>query len=313
MNQVTPQACPLCGQGQPRLHYRENGFAYWRCLGCGLLFLWPRPTAEFLARHYQDYLDVDPDAAAAWGRDMAPVIAAAAESLEAKLPGRGRVLDIGCGYGFFLDAMRCRGFDGEGVELSRPAAAYATHLTGLPIHSCAFEDAPLSGPFDAITLFYVIEHVPDPVATLRAVAELLRPGGILYLRYPNTTPLLGLPPLARRLGLMQAPSHLHDFAGSSLDLLLTQAGLRPLCTTIAAGTSSDNPWRRAISRASGTLGAWLAKASQGKILVPGVSRVTLATLINPTALATLATLGGGKATPNDSEARHRQAVATDEF
>lgn len=286
-NHVRPQHCPLCGQTAPRFHYRENGFDYWRCRSCGLLFLWPRPTPAFLDRHYQSYLDVAPDAAAAWGRDMAPVIAAAARELEARLPGRGRILDIGCGYGFFLDAMRRRGWQGEGVELSAPAAAYARQRSGLPIHTCAFADAPLTGLFDVVTLFYVIEHVPDPVATLGDVARRLRPGGLLYLRYPNTTPLLAVPALARRLGLMQAPSHLQDFAGRSMARLLDAAGFTPLETTIAAGTSSDQPVRRVISRVSGTLGASLARLSRGRLLVPGVSRVTLAVLKNRAAPATV--------------------------
>jgi SAM-dependent methyltransferase len=258
--------------------------------------LWPRPTPEFLRDHYQAYLDLDPEAVAAWGRDMAPVIADAADTLDARLPGRGRVLDIGCGYGFFLEAMRRRGWDGEGVELSTPAAAQARQRTGLPIHACAFQEAPLSGTFDAVTLFYVIEHVPDPVATLGDVARLLAPGGLLYLRYPNTSPLLVLPPLARRLRLMQAPSHLHDFAGRSLDMVLAAAGFESLGTTIAAGTSSDNPVKRTISRASGALGSWLARTTRGGLLMPGVSRVTLAALKKKTTPDTLATREGGKDT-----------------
>lgn len=268
--------CPLCQADRARPHYRENGFDYRRCPDCGLLFLWPRPSPDFLREHYQGYLQVAPAQVSAWGRDMAPVIAGAAATLEALRPERGRILDVGCGYGFFLEAMRRKGWIAEGVELSEPAAAIARRMTGLPVHSCALEETEFDGPFDVVTMFYVIEHVPDPVRTLRDAARLLKPGGLLLLRYPNTSPLLRVAPLARRLRLMQAPSHLHDFGRHSMRLLLDAAGFEHLRTSIEAGTSSDMLLKRLISGGASLLGGWLGRMTGDALLLPGVSRVTLA-------------------------------------
>lgn len=269
--------CPLCDNACTRPFYRESGRDYRRCDACGLLFMWPRPDAAFLAEHYQEYLAPEPDAVRDWGLEMRHVVRKTAAQIAARIGTSGRVLDIGCGYGFFLEEMALRGYQVEGVELSKPAAAIAREKTGATIHDRAIEDIEPAEQFDAITMFYVIEHVTDPLGVLRTVRSMLRPGGLLVLRYPNTTPIIRLcPPLARKLTVMQAPSHIHDFAGHSMNLLLEQAGFTNFKTVTMAATRPRNLVKRGISTYTTLLSSILATLTRGGALLPGVSRTTFA-------------------------------------
>lgn len=270
-----PLNCPLCETRGPRSFYHENGFQYWQCTTCGLLFLWPVPDSPFLHEHYQEYLSVDAEEVVAWGHEMAPVIKNTAGSLERLFPEKGKILDIGCGYGFFLEEMHKRGWQVEGVELSKPAAEIARQKTGATIHSCSVEDMEISSHYDVITLFYVIEHVADPLGILRSIRKLLAPGGLLVLRYPNTSPLLAFSgTLARRLALMQAPSHLYDYNGKSMHLLLDKAGYKSYRTTLNTNTRPANIAKRLISCYIGFFSILLARLTRDHLLLPGFSRTT---------------------------------------
>ncbi len=173
--------------------------------------------------------------------------------------------------------MHERGWEVEGIELSRPAAEIAKAGNCGPIHSHAVEELGEMALFDVVTMFYVIEHVADPLAILKAIKKLLTPNGIIVLRYPNTSPLLSFSAtLARKLTLMQAPSHLYDFAGNSMQRVLRRAGYGSSLTTIDANTRCCRPLKRFISCQFGRLPVGLARLSGNKILLPGYSRVTYA-------------------------------------
>ena len=274
-----PLTCPLCQAADPHLFYHENNYNYWQCHACKLLFLWPAPDSPFLHDHYQEYLSIDNQEVVAWGEEMQPVINNTADSLDDLFPEKGRVLDIGCGYGFFLKEMQQRGWQIEGVELSKPAAAIARQQTGALIHSTGVEEMKIDKQFDVITMFYVIEHVADPVTILQSVRQLLAPGGILVLRYPNTSPLFRLHRgIARKLRLMQAPSHLYDYHGTSMPLLLKKAGFQSYRITINTNTAPANIAKRFISCYIGLFGILLSHWSNDRILLPGFSRTAYASV-----------------------------------
>ena len=96
------------------------------------------------------------------------------------MAGPGRLLDVGCGAGQFLDVARARGWAAEGTEISSSAVRFLEER-GHVVHSC-----PLPGlrvkPYRAITMFEVLEHVRDPWDYLRAARRLLVPGE------PSTSP-----------------------------------------------------------------------------------------------------------------------------
>lgn len=98
-----------------------------------------------------------------------------------------RALDIGCGGGLFLSKLKAEGADVTGVELSDTRAYYSKTKHGFEVVKRTIEDSyweAFHGSFDIVTLWDVIEHVNYPLATLQAVAKLLKPGGILLIDTP---------------------------------------------------------------------------------------------------------------------------------
>lgn len=100
---------------------------------------------------------------------------------------RGRVLDIGSGYGYFRVALSKAGYEHEGLEVSDHARAIAREEFGQDTHAGQLEDywKDWEGGYDVVTAFDLIEHVPDPTDFLIKLRQILRPGGFAGLKTPN--------------------------------------------------------------------------------------------------------------------------------
>jgi SAM-dependent methyltransferase len=149
----------------------------------------------------------------------------------------GRLLDIGCGTGEFLDVAARSGFSVLGIEPSPTASAIAARTH--EVLKTEFLDAETGGRrFDAVVLWSVLEHVPSPAEVLARAAALTEPGGILALRVPDVGGLLPRLALAiHRLsfGRVSAPlrilyqldwhyGHVTGFDGRNLALAVESAG-----------------------------------------------------------------------------------------
>ncbi|HEY5995865.1 MAG TPA: class I SAM-dependent methyltransferase, partial [Candidatus Deferrimicrobiaceae bacterium] len=217
-------ACNHCGKDDAAPAAEQNGYRIVRCRGCGLVYVDPRPSAESLPGLYAEYHVRDGGDESSWNRLMAANFLEAAECLERMrgAAGPGRVLDVGCGYGGFVRLMRKRGWDAEGIDPS-PATVAAAARGGLPVRLGTLEEA--DGTYDAVTLFYVLEHLPDTSAALRKLSGLLAPGGTLLLRVPHTAPIVRLlRPFGLDGTLFDPPFHLFDFPPRVLGDMLRSAG-----------------------------------------------------------------------------------------
>jgi SAM-dependent methyltransferase len=146
--------------------------------------------------------------------------------MEGYLPGRGRVLEIGSAVGLFLEEARDKGWEATGIEPSRWASERA-RSRGLDVFTGTLEGYDPKGKmFDAVVLWDVLEHLPDPVAALRRIGELLRPEGLVAF----TTVNIG--GLGARLFKRRWPwfmrMHLHYFTSKSLRALVQREGFEPL-------------------------------------------------------------------------------------
>jgi len=156
-------------------------------------------------------------------------------------PTRGRLLDVGCGAGYFLDAARAAGWQVAGVELSEAAAAAARSDLGLDVFTGALVEAGFpTNDFDLITMFEVLEHMRDPGAALSEAFRLLRPGGLLAVEVPNDMD-------AYRAALACAdqrwwvipPVHIYYFNASSLSRWLLMSGFEPVHLSTEGSVGSD--------------------------------------------------------------------------
>jgi SAM-dependent methyltransferase len=150
-----------------------------------------------------------------------------ARRLEALIGGkRGRVLDVGCGRGLLLEQLRRRGWEVQGTELSEQSAAYPRDVLGIPVYIGDLADLHLpSEQYDAVVMWHVLEHVPDPAVVLAEVARLLRPGGVFLVAVPNFGSLEAR--LTRDKWFhLDVPRHLNHYTPGVLYRALAGAGLR---------------------------------------------------------------------------------------
>jgi 2-polyprenyl-3-methyl-5-hydroxy-6-metoxy-1,4-benzoquinol methylase len=143
-------------------------------------------------------------------------------------PEPGAILDIGCGRGLMLSDLARRGWRAVGVEMSDAASRHAREVLGLDVRvgdllGCKFQAA----SFDVVTLFHVLEHLPDPDAALAEARRVIAPGGRLLLEVPNFGSLQSR--LAKGRGFhVDAPRHLFHFTRAALLEMLQRAGFEML-------------------------------------------------------------------------------------
>ena len=214
---------------------------------------------------------------------MKPVYDKAADLIESRTRcDRGRLLDIGCGYGFFLQGMRSRGWKVEGVEVSEVGRQFALEEWDIHVYPQPLEGLGLPDSlFDVVTLFYVIEHLDDPLALLKEVNRILKPGGLVFLRWPHSTPIIRiLGPISRKLDLYHTPYHLYDFSPRTMEKMLSLCGFWAIETMIRGNTRPSHRFGRWASVIFGGIGEAMHYLSRGHFLLPGISKTTLA--IKPT-------------------------------
>lgn len=204
------------------------------CQACGLVSTNPRPGDYELERFYrEDYRQAYKQA---WRPKLKHVHRAgrvALERLEYLLPllqpGQN-LLDLGAGGGELLFMLRGLGFAVQGIEPNLGYGGVARDVLGLPVQLTTYQQAVVEpGSLDVVTCFHVLEHLPDPVAALSAMAGWLRRDGLLLVEVPHVMARCQWPHSRYHIG------HLHHFSSSTLALAGQKAGLRP----VDAFTSAD--------------------------------------------------------------------------
>lgn len=206
------------------------------CTACGFVHVTPIPSdnellsmysKEFYQHMKPEYISKDESELEYWNLTFDDKL----DVLEKQITSKSRrILDVGCGPGFFLMRAKTRGWDVVGIEPSEMAAEYA-EKHGIRIIRKLFQDVDLEsmGNFDAIHMKFFLEHSPSPVDVLQKCRGLLNDGGMIVIEVPNDyNPLQDTVTriLAKKEYWLAPPEHLNYFSFESLSNLLEKNGFR---------------------------------------------------------------------------------------
>jgi 2-polyprenyl-3-methyl-5-hydroxy-6-metoxy-1,4-benzoquinol methylase len=218
--------CPLCGADEPQELFEKEGFRFVSCARCTLVYVESqlRPDAYedvYRDRSYSEIIRSLVEASNDYRRVRFG--AERMDIVERFAPSGRRLLDVGCTTGFLLEEAEARGWEAHGVE-ANPYAADVARGKGLRVENGTVESASYpQGSFDAVTIFDVIEHVREPVRVLAKAAELLVPGGHVFVYTPNWDCAERLL-MGSECHFIWGTNHLVYFTAETLSRALTAAG-----------------------------------------------------------------------------------------
>ena len=222
--------CNLCGGNDTELVQKAEGpFQAVKCRTCGLVFTNPQPDKGLIKEHYQE------DYYKEWlEKQMKRRIPMWRKRLKELLKYRqsGHLLDVGFGSGTFLRLAKESGFEVYGTEISEYACRYVKETYGIEVFRGDLEEARFPPTrFDVVTLWHALEHLPDPMGTLKEIHRILKKDGLLVVAVPNLnniiTRVLYFLAKGKKLKLFSIHAkelHLWHFSPRSLSRLLKEAG-----------------------------------------------------------------------------------------
>jgi len=220
--------CPIC-KDKSFTVWKEGLYRVNRCENCGVAFLNPLP--ENPVRIYNEdyfrkwYIKYYAERSGYTGKLFSLV--------EKQAEARGKLLDVGCGAGILMEAVREKGWEACGQDVSPFAVEYCTNK-GFKVYANPLPETDIpENSFDIITMFDVLAHLRDPLSYLLACRRLLKPGGCLAVKTPSHTPLLfNVARLFSFTGksrvLLHVPAQIFHFDRKALACVNKAAGLKLL-------------------------------------------------------------------------------------
>ena len=154
-----------------------------KCQKCRLVFRNPIPSSEDVHQYYEKaYTSTFFEEGS--GRHRTKLYEKFLDRISNK-KNKGRLLDIGCSFGQFITLAYQKGWDVYGIEPSKEASEYIREKYDFDISGSLIERGFPSNHFDIITLWNVLDHLPDPKKELLEIHRVIKPGGLLFLRIPN--------------------------------------------------------------------------------------------------------------------------------
>ncbi len=226
--------CPLCNHTPLHTIHVKNDYHLGKCDSCSLILVRNPPSKQELCalysfdagyhKEFETNRELQREKLAAVRNDYSIL----EKYLDRKTPGA--LLDIGCSTGFFLRVAQDKGWRCKGVELSKDTARIASEKYGLEVYQGEIGDQPFNEEeFDVITMWDVIEHLEDPLETLRHIQRILKKDGIIIFRTPNADGLfpvlsLSVASFAGQWPHATPPGHLFQFSKRSIGRLLKEGG-----------------------------------------------------------------------------------------
>lgn len=221
-------ACNTCGSHTGHIVWFDNNYRLVACEHCRLVSLDPLPEEQDASKLYDEayyqnhYLAFAERRRKYFRKRVAALIRKGAN---------GRLLDVGCGPGFFLVEAAAAGFAVNGIEPAPYAALYARQILGLPVEEGTLSYVTFPDDvFDTVTFWDVLGHIRDPHDTIEEASRIMTPDGLIALKVPiRSEGLFRFASFLQRgtdsRGLLHVPAIIHHYTLDSLTSLLSVHGL----------------------------------------------------------------------------------------
>lgn len=226
--------CRVCQkEGNVELLYTENNYNITRCRICKFISSDPIPSSDELEEYYSsNYYSGEESQAKTWDGCRNRLFLQTLKILKKRgISEHDTILDIGCGYGAFLNFASKTGFTIEGIDISKSAIKYIKEKLHLRVWQGELGVLPLQkGRFKAITMLDVLEHLPDFMDKLKNAYDLLTVNGLIYIRVPNMNFHLAKMKIFKligskwKYGMFDPPAHLNHFTPEILEHILKKTG-----------------------------------------------------------------------------------------
>lgn len=257
---MSDTVCYVCGRARAAdfcMARDRLGGGQWRilrCPDCGFGWTFPPLPEDQIARHYppvylgdtrktlDDYASGKLMRSRSWRGELVKV------RLLQRYVRHGRILDVGCGDGKFLWALDPGRWERTGVEAARETVAcVGARMPALDLRAGdIYGDGLDSGGYDAITFWHVLEHLCRPRQVLQRAAELLRPGGWIFLSSPNLASFQARWFRQYWYPFGDVPRHLYHFSRRSLDILTAEAGFETRGHHLFSPTVNFHSWKHSL-------------------------------------------------------------------
>jgi SAM-dependent methyltransferase len=245
---------PTAAAMAPTCHEPGAHADLYACRACGTI---QQPALPGGAELLDLYRDMEDDAYLAEEEGRRATSRRLLRHVERVAPRRGRLLEVGAGHGLLLDEARRAGWDVRGLEPARVAREHAVSL-GLDVRDAVVEELdPADGRFDAVVMIDVLEHLEDPVGTLRRAVALLEDGGALCVVTPDPASVTARLAGGRWWGYL--PAHTYLLPRRTLRKVLRDQGLDVVVDVGLWRTFSVGYWTGGLGERSGAVGAALGR------------------------------------------------------
>ncbi|HEX3934172.1 MAG TPA: class I SAM-dependent methyltransferase [Puia sp.] len=225
--------CPLCGEKNRTVIYPKvpqcPDTDIVRCDRCGHLYTVLHREIDTAGLYADEVYKVVDNRNSIFDRILAREYNNVLKQIETLQRKKGSVLDFGCGKGKFGSLAKANGWQVKCVETSPPRAAFAREVYGLDVNSDFYSSGNIFGmSFDALTLFHVLEHLPDPRPLLEAlIKDNLNKDGLAVIEVPNVKSWQSRIAGEKWIHL-DVPRHIHHFTPERLEQFLGEIGLAPV-------------------------------------------------------------------------------------
>lgn len=233
--------CPLCSNASFKKVQQSGRFIIKECRKCSLIYTTPFPTQMELKtlygrEYFKPYVESDSEKQSIFNKRI--------KWLQQHVSS-GKILDIGCETGIFLEIMRGRGWEIYGAEFSEIACNYAKERLGKTVFCGEVKDAHFADDtFDVVTLWHTLEHLTNPLEVLHESRRILRPGGMLFIEVPNIRFIRNY--ILNMLGIKKYfffKEHVIHFSQTTLAAAVKAAGFAIIEITAGDVTDPEKDWK----------------------------------------------------------------------